>query len=68
MPGFVLANEKDIELAQGDLSKRKYKYFRANKCMEILEATCPSGRNCLIDMSKVDYGTVATYLTSLKTD
>ena len=67
MSGFVLANEKDLELAQGDLSKGKYKYFQA-KCMELLEATCPSGRNCPIDMSKEDYGTVATYLTSLKTD
>ena len=36
--------------------------------MELLAAICLSGRNCPIGMNKVDYGTVATYFTSLKTD
>ena len=59
MSGFVLANEKDLELAQGDLRKKIYKYFQV-KHMELLEATCPSGQNCPIDMGKVDYEIVAT--------
>ena len=66
MSEFVLADEKDLELVQGDPSKRKYTYFQA-KAMALIEAKCLSGCNCPIDMSKVNYDTVATYLTSLKT-
>ena len=46
---------------------RKYRHFRA-KSIELLEATTPSACNCPIDMSKVTYDVIATYLTSLKTE
>ena len=51
----------------GQNGTRKYRHFRA-KSIELLEATTPSACNCPIDMSKVTYDVIATYLTSLKTE
>ena len=47
--------------------KRKWKHFRA-QVMKLLEATRPSASNCPVDMNKVTYEVVATYLSSMKTE
>ena len=62
------ADKRDLnECGQNNVARRKYKHFRA-KTMELLEATTPSASNCPVDMRKVSYDVLASYLTSMKTE
>ena len=69
--GFIrdgaLVELKEAEVVVWGGRERKYKHFRA-KCIELLEATTPSAGNSPIDMGRVTYDVIATYLTSLKTE
>ena len=61
------ANERDLAACNGDTSRRKYKNFRAT-VMKLLQDTRPSADNCPVDMKKVTYEVMATYLSCLKTE
>ena len=68
LPELEEADAKDLQGYDGSAGgKRRRKFFRA-KVITLLEATNPSAGNCPIDMSKVSYEILATYLSSLKTD
>ena len=61
------ANERDLAACNGDTSRRKYKNFRAT-VIKLLQDTRPSADNCPVDMKKVMYEVMATYLSCLKTE
>ena len=61
---LVVANKHNLDECRGPegVGRRKYKHFGV-QVMVLLEATSPSAGNCPIDMNKVSYKVVATYLS-----